>query len=115
MHSVGFHQSKSAKIGACISLLFLPMQNKECEQCSEVLSQCKIVRKESDQLRETLGQLVTMNQRLRDSNLLLQAKCEGLLEDLSIKEARWTEREEALKNEVRINGSKMMLIFIVVN
>ncbi|XP_064394411.1 uncharacterized protein LOC135341683 [Halichondria panicea] len=73
----------------------------ECEQCSEVLCECERVRGESDELREKLGQLVSMNQRLRDSNLLLQGKCETLLEDLSIKEAKWTEREEALKNEIR--------------
>ncbi len=58
------------------------------------------MRGESDELKEKLGQLVSMNQRLRDSNLLLQGKCETLLEDLSIKEAKWTEREEELKNEV---------------
>ena len=40
------------------------------------------------------------NQQLRDSNLLLQGKCETLLEDLSVKEARWTQREEQLKAEV---------------
>ena len=75
----------------------------ECEQCSEVLCECERVRGESEELREKLGQLVSMNQRLRDSNVLLQGKCETLLEDLSIKEAKWTEREEALKNEVSIN------------
>ena len=46
-------------------------------------------------------ELISMNESLRESNLLLQGKCEALLEDLSIKEARWTEREERLNAEVR--------------
>ena len=48
-----------------------------------------------------LEDILSANQQLRDSNLLMQGKCETLLEDLSIKEARWTQREEQLKEEVR--------------
>ena len=43
-----------------------------------------------------------MNEELRDSSLLLQGKCETLLEDLSVKEAQWTQKEEKLYAEVRL-------------
>ena len=58
------------------------------------------VRRENSELTEKLERLVSANQQLRDSNLLLQGKCETLLEDLSIKEAQWSQREEELKAEV---------------
>ena len=41
-----------------------------------------------------------MNESLRDSNLLLQGKCETLLEDLSVKEAQWSQKEDRLTAEV---------------
>ena len=58
------------------------------------------LRRENFELTEKLEELLSANQQLRDSNLLLQGKCETLMEDLSVKEARWTEREEQLKAEV---------------
>lgn len=60
------------------------------------------MRQENKQLRETLEKMTAINHQLRDSNKVLQGKCETLLEDLSIKEARWIKREEALKEEVKI-------------
>ena len=60
------------------------------------------LKRENADLTEKLEQLLAVNQQLRDSNLLLEGKCETLLEDLSVKEARWTQREEELKDEVCI-------------
>ena len=60
------------------------------------------LKRENADLTEKLEQLLSVNQQLRDSNLLLEGKCETLLEDLSVKEARWTQREEELKDEVCI-------------
>lgn len=45
--------------------------------------------------------MIVANEDLRESNLLMQGKCETLLEDLSVKEAHWSEREEKLQIEVR--------------
>ena len=59
------------------------------------------MRGENLQLTEKLEEMLRVNQKLRESNSLLQGKCETLLEDLSVKEARWTEKEEALTAEVR--------------
>ena len=42
-----------------------------------------------------------MNESLRESGLLLEGKCEALLEDLSIKEAQWSQKEDRLTAEVR--------------
>ena len=55
---------------------------------------------ENAELAAQLQDLVTANEELRENNLLLQGRCETLLEDLSVKEARWSDREEKLKTEV---------------
>ena len=51
-------------------------------------------------LEKQLSELVDENVKLRESNLMLQGKCETLLEDLSVKEARWSEKEDMLHSEV---------------
>ena len=73
----------------------------KCEEYDILLSEMERLKRENFELSEKLEDLLSVNQQLRDSNLLMQGKCETLLEDLSIKEARWTEREEQLKEEVR--------------
>jgi len=58
------------------------------------------LKEENSHLVEKLEDIVKTNKDLREANLLLQERCEGLLEDLSIKEAQWSEREEQLTAEV---------------
>ena len=58
------------------------------------------LQEENSQLVEKLEDIVRTNKDLREANLLLQERCESLLEDLSIKEAQWSEREERLTAEV---------------
>ena len=72
------------------------------------------VRRENSELTEKLERLVSANQQLRDSNLLLQGKCETLLEDLSIKEAQWSQREEELKAEVLNLGKQTNLLHTII-
>ena len=73
-----------------------------CEKCTRLHGDYERMRGENLQLREKLEEVLRVNQKLRDSNSLLQGKCETLLEDLSVKEAKWTEKEEALTAEVRV-------------
>ena len=80
------------------------MTLQKCLKCQEydiLLSELERLKAENTDLTEKLEDILSANQQLRDSNLLMQGKCETLLEDLSIKEARWTQREEQLKEEVR--------------
>ena len=65
--------------------------------CTHVQSELK---EENSHLVEKLEDIVQTNKDLREANLLLQERCESLLEDLSIKEAQWSEREEQLTSEV---------------
>jgi chromosome segregation ATPase len=66
-----------------------------------LLEEIKKLKLENEELAVQLSGLLDANVQLRESNLALQGKCETLLEDLSIKEARWSEREESLTAEVR--------------
>ena len=58
------------------------------------------LRRENVMLEDQLSEVVDVNVKLRESNLMLQGKCETLLEDLSIKEAKWSEKEDMLHAEV---------------
>lgn len=53
-----------------------------------------------------MDELVCANVKLKESNLVLQGKCETLLEDLSVKEAQWTEKEDRLHAEVGGGGER---------
>ena len=71
-----------------------------CQKYEDLLPDLERLRTENRQLSEKLEDVLTVNHKLRGSNLLLQGKCETLLDDLSVKEARWTQREDAFKAEV---------------
>ena len=58
------------------------------------------LRTDNKELAKQLSDIIDVNVQLRESNQLLQEKCEVLLEELSVKEAKWTEREEKLQAEV---------------
>lgn len=49
---------------------------------------------------DKVAELITANDALRACNAALENNCKGLMEELSIKEAQWSEREESLKLEV---------------
>ena len=44
--------------------------------------------------------MVVVNAQLASCNSLLRSKCDRLLEQLSVKEARWSHREEKLQLQV---------------
>lgn len=60
------------------------------------------VREQNVALDKQTQQLLSINSQLRESNLLLEGKCETLLEDLSVKEAQWSEKEDRLTAEVSV-------------
>lgn len=71
------------------------------------------LKSENEELASHLTEVVNSNVQLRESNLVLQGKCETLLEDLSVKEARWSEREERLHAEVyNMTSQKKNLQFL---
>ena len=54
-------------------------------------------------VKELQGQLdgvVVANAQLASCNQLLRSKCDQLLEQLSVKEAKWSQREEELQLQV---------------
>ena len=63
-------------------------------------------------LENQLKELVDINTQLRLSNELLESKCEALLEDLSIKEAQWTDKEEKLHAEVCVIMTIIMMYYM---
>ena len=52
------------------------------------------------------------NEALRKGSVLLQEKSEALLEELSIKEAEWSQREDRLKEEV-IKGASTFVTTVL--
>ena len=68
-------------------------------QHEDLLSQIEQLRRENTDLSEKLEEIIATNEKLRESNLLMQGRCETLLEDLSVKEAQWSKKEERLKME----------------
>lgn len=66
-----------------------------------MLKELERLQSENKDLASNISDLIEVNKELRESNLILQGKCETLLEDLSIKEAQWAEREDRLHAEVR--------------
>lgn len=65
-----------------------------------MLKEMEKLRIDNKELAKQLSDIIDVNVQLRESNQLLQEKCEVLLEELSVKEAKWTEREEKLQAEV---------------
>ena len=76
---------------------------KQCtanEDKEYLLKEIERLKSENEELATQLTELVNTNVELRESNLIIQGKCETLLEDLSVKEAQWSQREERLHAEV---------------
>ena len=71
--------------------------SSKMEDLSKELERLK---KNNIELARQLQGVVDANDELRESNVLLQDKCATLMENLSVKEARWSDREEKLKAEV---------------
>ena len=66
----------------------------------DLLQEIEKLHSENKEIAKQLSDIIDVNVQLRESNQLLQEKCEELVEDLSIKEAKWSEREEKLQSEV---------------
>ncbi|XP_011404772.1 PREDICTED: golgin subfamily A member 6C-like [Amphimedon queenslandica] len=71
------------------------------EEKEDLLKEMEKLRIDNKELAKQLSDIIDVNVQLRESNQLLQEKCEVLLEELSVKEAKWTEREEKLQAEIR--------------
>ena len=69
----------------------------KCERHEKLSQQLRV---ENSELDLKMEELIAANALLRECNEMMQGKCEGLVEDLSVKEALWSEREETFKAEV---------------
>ena len=81
--------------------MFASIQCTATEDRDELLKELERLQSENKDLASNISDLIEVNKELRESNLILQGKCETLLEDLSVKEAQWAEREDRLHGEVR--------------
>jgi hypothetical protein len=78
------------------------VQGKENHEDQQLLhSELSKLRAENADLSHRLDEVLALNEALRSGSILLQEKSEALLEELSIKEAEWSQREDRLKAEVR--------------
>ena len=77
------------------------LQRLNSDEIDKLKAELELLKKKNGSLEKQLNELVDSNVQLRESNLILQGKCETLLEDLSIKEAKWSEKEDMLQAEVR--------------
>ena len=64
------------------------------------MQELQCLRAENAELSHHLEEVLTSNEALRKGSTLLQEKSEALLEELSIKEAEWSQKEDRLKEEV---------------
>ena len=76
------------------------LQRLNSDEIDKLKAELELLKKKNGSLEKQLNELVDSNVQLRESNLILQGKCETLLEDLSIKEAKWSEKEDMLQAEV---------------
>ena len=58
---------------------------------------------ENSELTNRIQEVLESNERLRNGSLLLQERAEALLEELSLKEAEWSQTEDRLKAEVQLS------------
>lgn len=79
----------------------LTAQFKKVERPSSHLQELQCLRAENAELSHHLEEVLTSNEALRKGSTLLQEKSEALLEELSIKEAEWSQKEDRLKEEIR--------------
>ena len=63
-------------------------------------AEVKWLREENSDLSSRLQEVLVSNQALCAGSKLLQEKSEALLEELSVKEAEWSQREDRLNAEV---------------
>eukprot|EP00731_Ephydatia_muelleri_P036405 Em0249g2a len=64
-------------------------------------AEVQLLRGENSKLMDKVAELITANDALRACNAALENNCKGLMEELSSKEAQWSEREESLKLEIQ--------------
>ncbi|KAL5499610.1 hypothetical protein EMCRGX_G011061 [Ephydatia muelleri] len=55
-------------------------------------AEVQLLRGENSKLMDKVAELITANDALRACNAALENNCKGLMEELSIKEAQWSER-----------------------
>ena len=60
----------------------------------------KALVKDKDELQDQFDGVMVANAQLASCNSLLRSKCDKLLEELSVKEANWSHREEELQLQV---------------
>ena len=64
-------------------------------------AEVQLLRNENSKLVDKVAELITANDALRACNVVLESNCKSLMDELSVKEAQWTQREESLKIEVK--------------
>lgn len=57
---------------------------------------------DKDELQGQLDGVVVANAQLTSCNSLLRSKCDQMLEELSVKEAKWSHYEEQLQLQVSV-------------
>lgn len=67
----------------------------------ELEAEMVVLRDENAKLLDKITELISANDALRACNFALEGNCKSLLEDLSIKEAQWSQKEESLKHEIQ--------------
>lgn len=72
----------------------LKRENQEYKKSNEQLH------KDKNDLQSHLDGVVVANAQLASCNSLLRNRCDQMLEELSVKEANWTHREEELQLQV---------------
>ena len=76
--------------------------SKSCADCEAAKMELSKLRTDYSSLTEHLEGVLATNEALRKSSLLLQERSATLLEELSVKEAEWSLREEKLQAAVRV-------------
>lgn len=71
----------------------------KAKELHSLQSEVEWLREENSDLSQRMEEVLASNDALRRGSLLLQEKSEALLEELSIKEAEWSQREDRLKEE----------------
>lgn len=71
-----------------------------CTDFEALLSEVEKLRSDNGELTRHLEIVLASNESLRSNSLLLQSRSAELLEELSVKEAEWSQKEDRFKAEV---------------
>ena len=92
----------SIPISLRFCILFPQQVSTSCKDCEDIRRELEKLQSDYCALTEQMEPVLVTNEALRRSSLMLQERSAALLEELSVKEAEWSHREDKLQAAVGV-------------